>query len=70
MQPTANTSSINNIAFRILAEQTDLVVFVKDRNGRFTFINEAGKRLFGLNLNEIIGKNEIDLLGPSIGFES
>jgi PAS domain S-box-containing protein len=62
---------MNNLsALQTLADQTDNIIFLKDKDGRFTFINSAGTRLLGLELEEIIGKSEADLFGPLAGFES
>ena len=68
----ADTTDIqNNLhALQALANQTHRIIFVKDKDGRFTFINEAGTRFIGLKQAEIIGKTEADLFGPTAGFES
>jgi signal transduction histidine kinase/PAS domain-containing protein len=52
-----------------LFEQTDLIVFVKDQDGIFTFMNKAGTLLLEQKLEEIIGKDEFELLGPTTAFE-
>jgi PAS domain S-box-containing protein len=58
------------LALQTLANRTDNVIFLKDKDGRFTFINTAGTHLLGLEPEEIVGKSEADLFGPLAGFES
>lgn len=55
-------------AFEALVNRLEEIIFVKDKNGRFTFMNSAGLRLLGLPLAEIVGKDETDLFGPAAGF--
>jgi PAS domain S-box-containing protein len=67
----STTHDMNNLsALQTLADQTDNVIFLKDKDGRFTFVNSAGTRLLGLELEKIVGKSEADLFGPLAGFES
>lgn len=55
-------------AFEALVNRLEEIIFVKDKNGRFTFMNSAGLRLLGLPQEEVIGKDETDLFGPAAGF--
>jgi PAS domain S-box-containing protein len=38
-------------------------IFVKDRNGRYQFVNEARANIFGLKTSEFIGKTDVELFG-------
>lgn len=58
-----------DLPFKLLLKHPSLIVFIKDRNGRFTFMNTAGTRLLGLSLDEIIGEDEMALFGTTAGFE-
>ncbi len=61
----------NNLyALQALANQTQRIIFVKNKEGRFTLMNQAGTRLLGLTQEEVIGKTEADLFGPMAGIES
>ena len=55
---------------QILADQASGIVFAKDANGRFIFMNKAGAECLGLALENIVGQSEIDLFGPTAGFAS
>lgn len=39
-------------------------IFVADRHGRYTQVNEAGRRMLGYSREELIGKSIVDLLPP------
>ncbi|MBD2310577.1 PAS domain-containing protein [Desertifilum sp. FACHB-1129] len=43
------------------------IAFVKDMQGRFLFINQAGLRGINKTLEEIIGKTDIELFGSELG---
>jgi PAS domain S-box-containing protein len=44
-------------------------VFVKDLDGRYLMINSAGARLFGLTVNQVIGRRDHDLFPPAAAEE-
>ncbi len=71
MLSTSNNEFPNHldVPFQLLLKHPTLIVFMKDRNGRFTFMNTAGTRFLGLPLDEIIGKDETALFGTTAGFE-
>ncbi|HSY92828.1 MAG TPA: PAS domain S-box protein [Candidatus Binatus sp.] len=52
-----------------ITEGTTDSIFVKDLDGRYVMINSAGARGRGLSVQEVIGKNAIDLHGPEHGRE-
>lgn len=39
-------------------------VYAKDLDGKYISINQAGATYFGLEIDEIIGKTDVELLGP------
>jgi len=47
-----------------IAESTGAVVFSKDRDGRYTFVNQACVDLWGLPRDEIVGKTDHELFPP------
>jgi two-component system, sporulation sensor kinase E len=47
-----------------LVENTSQAVFIKDREGRYQFMNEAAAALFGLEPEEVVGKRIEDLFDP------
>lgn len=57
-------------ALQTLANSSPAIIFTKDRNGRFLFMNAAGTNLLGKSLEDMIGKTETDLFGPRAEFES
>lgn len=59
-----------DIAFQTVINQAKEIVFVKDINGRFIFMNEAGIQCLKLpSLEDIVGKDSAELFGATIGFE-
>lgn len=59
-----------DIAFHTIINQAKEIVFVKDINGRFVFMNEAGIQHLKLSsLEDIVGKDSAELFGETIGFE-
>ena len=50
-------------------EGTSGAVFVKDRDGRYLMINSAGAQLFGLTVEEVIGRGDHDLFPPDVADE-
>jgi two-component system sensor kinase FixL len=49
---------------RAVMEGTTDAVFVKDLQGRYLMINEAGARLVGKTVGDIIGKDDLELFSP------
>jgi len=47
---------------RTLVERAPDAIFVADKDGRYTFVNQTGCRLLGYARNEIVGKNVFDLV--------
>jgi PAS domain S-box-containing protein len=44
-------------------------VFVKDLDGRYLMINSAGAHLFGLTVNQVIGRQDHELFPPGVAEE-
>ena len=52
-----------------VVEGTTGAVFVKDLAGRYLMINSAGARLFGLTVEDVIGRGDHDLFPPAVADE-
>jgi len=52
-----------------VVEGTSGAVFVKDLNGRYVMINSACARLFGLTVEEVVGRGDHDLFLPDVADE-
>ena len=52
-----------------VVEGTSGAVFVKDLDGRYVMINSAGAQLFGLTVEEVIGRGDHDLFPPDVADE-
>ena len=46
---------------RVVLEDTSDAFFLKDKNFRYLFVNQAGARLFGKARSEIIGRTGFEL---------
>jgi two-component system cell cycle sensor histidine kinase/response regulator CckA len=55
---------------RAVVETSPNAIFVKDSNGRFTFVNKAVESAYGLPAEEIIGKTEHEINGNPIEVQS
>lgn len=53
--------------FRALVEGAQDLIFMKDRHLRYTHVNPAMARMFGLDVSEIIGRKDEDLYGQATG---
>jgi PAS domain S-box-containing protein len=51
--------------FGAVVSQVDDPVFLKDRDGRYQYVNEAGAGLFDATPAEVVGNTDADLLGPT-----
>lgn len=51
--------------FRAIFETAQDCIYIKDRSLRYTHVNPAMERLFGIPASEIIGKKDRDLYGKS-----
>ena len=49
---------------RAVADGTSDAVFVKDRKGRYLFINEAAARFMGGSVEELVGRDDAGIFGP------
>jgi two-component system, sporulation sensor kinase E len=61
---TEETLARANHRLTALVENTSQAVFIKDREGRYQFMNEAAAALFGLEPEEVVGKRIEDLFDP------
>jgi len=52
-----------------VVEGTSGAVFVKDLAGRYLMINSTGARLFGLTVEDVIGRDDRDLFPPGVADE-
>jgi len=55
---------IDDARFRSLVEQTNALIFVLDREGAFTYVNEAAEPILGFAPSAIIGRSAFDFLTP------
>jgi len=53
--------------FRTLVEGAQDLIFMKDRHLKYTHVNPAMARLFGLEVSEIIGRKDEDIYGEGTG---
>jgi PAS domain S-box-containing protein len=53
--------------FRALVEGAQDMIFMKDRHLKYTHVNPAMARMFGLDASEIIGRTDEDLYGGATG---
>lgn len=63
--------AINNSKrdLQAIMDNSPTVIYVKDTNGTFTFINQRFKEIFNLSEEKVIGKNLYDIFPPSIADE-
>jgi PAS domain S-box-containing protein len=52
-----------------ITEGTTDAVFVKDLSGRYLMINSSGARFLGRQVEDVIGKNDMELFVPEVGRE-
>jgi len=64
--PLSATPSVHDDLLNALFRATTDFVFMKDMDGCYVTINEAGARLLGLNPDEIVGKNDYALFPREI----
>lgn len=57
----------NLALLRGITEGTTDAVFVKDLKGRYLMINSAGAALIGRSVEEVLGKDDSELLSPDTG---
>ncbi len=53
--------------FRAVFETAEDSIFIKDRSLRYTHVNPAMERLFGVSASELIGRTDVDLFGQEAG---
>lgn len=62
-QELENTSNLLNAIINGISD----IVFAKDTQGRFLLLNQAGIHLINQPLEEILGKNDVELFGSETG---
>ncbi len=50
-----------------ITEGTTDAVFVKDLDGRYLMMNSAGARLLGRSVDDVLGKDDVELFSPDVG---
>jgi PAS domain S-box-containing protein len=55
--------------YRAILDQVDDPVFLKDREGRYEYVNERAAALFGASVDDIVGATDVDLFGAETGQE-
>jgi len=65
MANTKNISESEEVLFKIINSSKSIFYF-KDADGRFVFTNLQFAEVFGLDIHNSFGKNELELLPPSI----
>ena len=50
-----------------IMESTTDAVFVKDREGQYLMVNPAAARNVGLTVEEVVGKNDVEVFNPETG---
>src|SRR3954452_25011441 len=58
------STGLSDAALRSLVQNAPDGIFVADREGRFTYVNEAGCRMLGYSRGEIVGRDISDFLAP------
>ncbi len=53
--------------FRTIFETAEDSIFIKDRNLRYTMVNPAMEKLFGVPVSQIIGKTDGEIFGEEAG---
>lgn len=61
-------SGVDTLFRAIVANTTD-AVFVKDLEGRYVYINEAGARFLGRSIDDVIGRDDTELFSPETSGE-
>ena len=56
----------SEIRFRLFMEHMPGAVYMKDLEGRFTFVNSVARRVIGLSASQIIGKTLHQLYPPDV----
>lgn len=63
---TAAALELSRERFEQILDKTSAVVFVKDYEGRYEFVNHEHTRMFRLGLGSIIGKTDYDILPKEV----
>ncbi len=58
-----------NKVYESIMDNSKLVIYVKDLEGKYLYVNEVFLKLFKLTLNEIIGKSDFDIFPKSVAEE-
>ena len=69
LQTAAAVLRDSELRMRAILDRASAVVFFKDRDGRYLFVNEEFLRIFSLERDAVIGKKESELFPPAIAQE-
>lgn len=45
----------------------DAYIYLKDHEGRYLYANEKVLQLYGRSVDDVLGRDDIELLGPDVG---
>lgn len=65
----ARTRDAQQLLLRAIADYAPIVLYAKDRAGRFTLSNRLHAELLGRPTSEVLGASEAELLGPETAAE-
>jgi two-component system cell cycle sensor histidine kinase/response regulator CckA len=54
------------ILMRSILDQTQAVIYIKDREGRMVLVNEQYCRIFAVTMDQVIGRSEFELMDESL----
>lgn len=57
------------LTLRAIVEHATDAIYIKDRQGHYMLINPAGAVALNRTVEEVLGKRDVDLLGPEVGGE-
>ncbi len=61
LQVTENKLKESEQFLRTILDAAPSAIFVKDREGRYTLANQTTAKIFGVSVNEVVGRTDFDL---------